>query len=303
MGRQKTALGNLSMQQVLFDNLAPSIAPFRAQLLKWIGNKQRFAHKIASYFPERFGTYFEPFLGSGGVLGALAPSKGAASDNFAPLIEIWQTLRNDPQTLVQWYSDRLNRLLAGDKRVAYEAIKASYNSKPNGADLLFLCRSCYGGVVRFRKADGYMSTPFGIHNPISSDSFAKRVEEWHRRVKGVSFLRMDFKDALQAPRSGDLVYCDPPYSHSQTILYGAQGFSLGELFDSIAACKARGVYVALSIDGQKRSGRHLCKISIPERLFEREVFVNCGRSMLKRFQMGGASLENEVVADRLLLTY
>jgi DNA adenine methylase len=114
---------------------------------------------------------------------------------------------------------------------------------------------------------------------------------------------MDFKDAMKMPQSGDLVYCDPPYSHSQTILYGAQDFSLEELFAAITVCKARGVYVALSIDGRKRSGRHLCEIPIPERLFEREVFVNCGRSMLKRFQMEGASLEDEVVADRLLLTY
>ncbi len=38
-------------------------------------------------------------------------------------------------------------------------------------------------------------------------------------------------------------------------------------------------------------------------LFEKEVFVNCGRSMLKRFQMGGKTLEGEVVTDRLLLTH
>jgi len=34
----------------------------------------------------------------------------------------------------------------------------------------FLCRACYGGVVRFRKADGYMSTPVGIHDPILPES-------------------------------------------------------------------------------------------------------------------------------------
>ena len=38
-------------------------------------------------------------------------------------------------------------------------------------------------------------------------------------------------------------------------------------------------------------------------LFEAEATVNCGRSMLRRFQMAGQTLENEVVADRLLLTY
>jgi DNA adenine methylase len=44
-------------------------------------------------------------------------------------------------------------------------------------------------------------------------------------------------------------------------------------------------------------------IPIPEQLFDKEVMVNCGRSMLKRFQMEGKTLEEEVVTDRLLLTF
>lgn len=31
-------------------------------LLKWIGNKQRFADTIISYMPETFNNYYEPFL-------------------------------------------------------------------------------------------------------------------------------------------------------------------------------------------------------------------------------------------------
>ncbi len=62
--------------------------PFRAQLLKWIGNKQKQADAIIAHFPSGFGTYFEPFLGSGGVLGVLAPDRASASDVFPPLMEI-----------------------------------------------------------------------------------------------------------------------------------------------------------------------------------------------------------------------
>ncbi len=292
----------LAKQETLFDDFA-AVEPFKLQLLKWIGNKQRFAHEIASYFPEGYGTYFEPFVGSGAVLGTLAPRRAIASDSFAPLVEIWQTLHASPEKLVGWYAERWNRIAKSDKQSTYEAIKASYNANPNGADLVFLCRACYGGVVRFRKADGYMSTPCGVHNPVSPDSFAKRVDEWNRRTKGTEFVLMDYREALKQAKAGDVVYCDPPYSHSQAILYGAQTFSLEALFEEIAECKARGVYVALSIDGSKRSGDILCELPIPDGLFEREAFVNCGRSMLKRFQMNGKTLESEVVADRLLLTY
>ena len=82
-----------------------------------------------------------------------------------------------------------------------------------------------------------------------------------------------------------------------------QSFSVSHLFQAILHCKERGVFVALSIDGTKKSGRHDVKLPIPAGLFEREVFIHCGRSMLKRFQMNGRNLQDEVVTDRLLLTY
>lgn len=275
----------------------------RGQLLKWVGNKQRFAEEIASYFPRDIQTYREPFLGTGAVLATLSPERGVGSDVFRPLMEIWEALNDSPETLKRWYADRWATFTSGEKVAQYEAIKADYNSAPNGADLLFLCRSCYGGVVRFRKADGYMSTPCGPHNPIAPATFDRRVDEWHARVQGCRFEHRDYKEAMRAAEEGDLVYCDPPYTHSQAILYGAQSFSLEDLFSEIETCKARGVRVALSIDGKKRSGNMVCDLPIPEGLFEEEIFVNCGRSMLKRFQMEGKTLEKEVVADRLLLTY
>ncbi len=292
------------MQMELFaDQIGQRVAPFKTQLLKWIGNKQRFAHEIASYFPVGYGTYIEPFLGSGAVLGTLAPEKAIGSDAFPPLVEIWETLKDSPETLKAWYLTRWETVARGEKTEEYERIKASYNQSPNGADLLFLCRSCYGGVVRFRQADGYMSTPCGPHRPISPQSFNRRVDEWHRRTSGAEFKCLNYAESMELAQPNDLIYCDPPYSHSQAILYGAQRFDLRHLLEVIDDCKQRGVFVALSIDGTKKSGDTLCDLPIPRGLFEREVFVNCGRSMLKRFQMNGQTLEDEVVADRLLLTY
>lgn len=279
------------------------IKPFHTQLLKWVGNKQKQAESIIRFFPKQFGTYYEPFLGSGGVLAVLAPKKAVASDIFSPLVQIWQTLHSDKEELKRQYTERHTLITQFGKKSAYDKVLANYNMEPNGADLLFLCRACYGGVVRFRKNDGYMSTPVGVHDPISPESFGKRVDIWHTRTQGTRFLRLDFAEAMDQAKEGDLVYCDPPYTDSQAILYGAQAFSLQRLFDSIAACKKRGVYVALSIDGTKYSGRKLCDIPIPDSLFVREEFVNVGRSMLKRFQMDGRSLEDHEVRDRLLLTF
>lgn len=296
-----------NLQQDLFvvksSDLAKPSKSFKSQLLKWVGNKQKQAEDIISYFPKEYGTYFEPFLGSGGVLGTLNPQKAVASDVFPPLVEIWQALHKDKEVLKSWYRERYQLIESLGKEAAYKSALDSYNKSPNGADLIFILRTCYGGVVRFRKKDGFMSTPCGAHKPMIPEKFSHRVDLWSDRTRGVEFDLCDFSVSMDKAVSGDLVYCDPPYVDSQAILYGAQSFSLSRLFDQIAKCKARGVYVALSIDGTKYSGKKLCDVDIPDGLFEREVFINVGRSMLKRFQMDGKSLEDHLVTDRLLLTY
>jgi len=284
-------------------NTTDGVTPFGSQLLKWIGNKQRFAHEIISFFPKRFRVYHEPFLGSGAVLGVLAPRRAEAADSFKPLIDIWIMLRKDPEVVKAWYRRCWLEARDGDKTGQYEKIKARYNARANAADFLFLCRAAYGGVVRFRKADGYMSTPCGVHDPIHHQTFARRVDEWVGRVAGTNFHHREYRESLARAGDGDVVYCDPPYSHSQAILYGAQGFSPDDLFRQIETAKRRGAFVALSLDGSKKSGNRKCTYDIPTGLFAREVAVNCGRSMLRRFQMEGRTLETEVVTDRLLLTH
>lgn len=281
------------------NDLPPLVAPLKSQLLKWVGNKQRVAPEIIAYFPPHFKTYYEPFLGSGAVLGTLAPERAVASDILLPLVEIWQTLRANPEQLKHWYAERWD-MYGLDK--GYEKIKASYNQHPNGADLLFLSRSCYGGVVRFRK-DGYMSTPCGVHQPITPERFSLRVNEWHRRVQGTEFRHADFETIMDQAQAGDVIYCDPPYQDTQAILYGAQAFSLDRLFKAIRCAKKRGAAVLLSLDGSKKTGRKHLEFEFPPDLFEREVMINLGRSMLRRFQLEGQTLEQEEVKDRLLLTY
>jgi DNA adenine methylase len=292
----------VSQQSLLQQTVQPTLQPPRGQLLKWVGSKQRFAAQIVAAFPQDFRTYREPFLGGGAVLGTLQPASAVASDVLGPLLAIWQTLQARPHDLCTWYEQRWEQS-QGDAKVAeYKAIRSSYNAAPNPADLLFLSRSCYGGVIRFAKG-GNMNTPCGAHRPIPPQEFARRVEAWHPRVQGTRFEHADFEQMLDAAQPRDLVYCDPPYTDCESTLYGAQAFSLARLMAAIGRCKDRGVYVALSIDGWKRSGTHACEVLIPPGLFESEARIDVGRSMLRRFQMQGQTLEAEVVADRLLRTW
>lgn len=271
------------------------------QLLKWIGSKQRSAPEIARMMPRPFNTYIEPFVGIGAVLGTIAPRRGLAGDILKPLIEIWHLVQNDPELLIDYYTKTLGRYKIAPKK-AYLDVRESYNKNPNPLDLVFLSRACYGGVVRFTR-EGTMSTPMGPHKPISAKSFRRRVYSWRERVKYTRFVHASFEETMAEAREGDVVYCDPPYIYSQSILYGSQDFNVHALWRAIERCVSAGAKVLLSIDGKKKSGREQLDVHIPEGLFRREMSIDVGKSMLRRFQKEGETMEGEDVHDRLLLTW
>lgn len=273
----------------------------KGQLLKWVGSKYKYAHIIISYFDIDFSTFIEPFVGTGGILATLSPKKAIAGDTLKPLIEIWKLLQDDPHKLIDYYYYVITKYYFERDRV-YEEVRARYNSSPNGLDLLILSRTCYGGVVRFTK-EGKMSTPIGPHRPIAPKTFAERVREWRERVKGTTFLNQTFSETMSLVKHGDLIYCDPPYIESQSILYGSQSFEFMELVQEIKRCKELGAQVVLSIDGKKKSGKKVVNLNIPSGIFEREIYLEGGSSMLKRFQVNGKRMLGEDVADRLLLTW
>ena len=271
------------------------------QLLKWIGNKHRFATYIIEQFPEEFNNYIEPFIGIGAVLGCLHPTKAIAGDLLCPLIDFWNLLKNNPSSVIDYYSVNREEYIMNPKEV-YEEVKSNYNKNPNPLDLLFISRTCYGGVMRFTK-EGKISTPIGPHKPISGETFARRVAQWSETIKNTSFFCQSFEKTMNLANEGDVVYCDPPYLYSQSILYGSQDFDVETLWSSIQKCKDRGVYILLSIDGNKKSGKVKHHLDCRSDLFEREMYVDCGISMLRRFQEKGNSLVDEDVHDRLLLTW
>ena len=281
-------------------------------LLKWIGNKQRFADTIVGYMPCNFNRYFEPFLGSGAVLGELLNhnmnklypdfNHAYASDVLPFLVDIFNIVKKDPQSIIQYYKNEITAYY-NDPPAVYESTLKRFNKSPNAYDFCILSRTCYSGIIRFRKSDGHMSTPRGPHNPIKPQTFEQRVLLWSSLIQNVNFLTSSFFNTMDIPNEGDVVYCDPPYTHSQSIIYGAQEFSIDKLWQKIDECKTRGVFVMLSINGTRESSSKDISIIYPHGLFKREVVIDCGVSMIDRLQNSGKEMTNEKVHDRLLLTW
>ena len=273
----------------------------RGQLLKWVGNKFRYAELIAAHLPDDLGTYHEPFVGTGAVLATLAPERAYAGDTLPALVDLLQAVQDDPAPLVEHY-DRARRAIVAHGKRAYEQFKARYNERPNAYDLLVISRTCYGGVMRFTR-EGRISTPMGPHRPMPAARLAEHMGEWQPRLAGTTFTRSGFAHTMASARDGDTVYCDPPYLHGQSILYGAQDFRLPALWASVAAAVTHGARVAVSLDGYRRSGAKPIDLGIPAGLFARELLIERGGCMLRRFQLTGSDTERERVADRLLLSW
>lgn len=281
-------------------------------LLKWIGNKQRFAKEIVSYMPDEFNNYYEPFLGSGAVMAELLSSEATegtpcfnhayGSDVLPFLIEVFNLVKDNPEKLTSYYAKEITEYYANpsDK---YLEIRDRFNKDFNALDFCLLSRTCYSGVIRFRKADGYMSTPRGPHKPISPDTFTQRVDLWHKLIQKASFSCESYTEMMDQAVENDLIYCDPPYTHSQGIIYGAQEFNVNTLFNKISDCKTRGVKVILSINGLRDNKSKDISITPPDGLFERRLLVNCGTSMIDRLQHSGEEMKNKRVDDQLLLTW
>lgn len=281
-------------------------------LLKWIGSKQRFAETIIAYMPYSFENYYEPFLGSGAVMAELLRQDQSnmfphfnhayGSDVLPFLIEIFQITKDKPGEIQDYYSREILRYYESPDQY-YEIIKDRFNKDHNALDFCLLSRTCYSGIIRFRKSDGYMSTPRGPHKPISPIAFSRRVDMWSDLIQKADFTVENFEEAMSKPQEGDVVYCDPPYTHSQSIIYGAQDFHIARLWEKIAECKERGARVMLSINGTRESKRKDISIEAPEGLFEREITVDCGTSMIDRLQNSGCDMVGEKVHDKLLLTW
>ncbi len=275
------------------------------QLIKYIGNKTRYAPEIVSSFPTNYGLYIEPFFGSGAILGHLRPPKAIAVDAHKPLIDMWKLVRDKPDELADFYEERWSAYSVSSeaKAATYSEVVNSYNNNPNPLDFLFISRTCYGGVLRYRKADGCLSTPVGPHKAIAPETFAQRLKLWHQIVQNVEFVCGDFSEIEDLVTSKTLMYCDPPYVDSQKILYGAQDFDISKLYLFIARVKKIGASVALSIDGSKKSGQRMIELSYADNVFAEELMIKLGGSMLKRFQLSDRDTSEHKVQDRLLLTY
>lgn len=218
--------------------------------LKWAGGKRQLLPALQDYYPDDFGDYYEPFLGSGAVFfdlagaGRLDSSEVHLTDVNADLIGCWLQLMKQCETVVQ----RLQELQAGydpDTREHYYRVRDEFNplreaimngSSPQAekytarlaAMFIYLNRTGYNGLFRLNSS-GYFNVPRGDYkSPKICDKdnllrVASTLSQLSAKIEHASF-----EAAVSSAQAGDFVYFDPPYAPMSTTArfttYTAGGF-------------------------------------------------------------------------------
>lgn len=225
-----------------------------APLLKWAGGKRQLLAEIRKHVPEKFGRYFEPFVGGGAVFfdlfaADLIQNRAYLGDVNAELMETYLVVRNEPDALVA-------ALRAHARKHSEEHYYATREAKPTSsvgvaARMIYLNRTCFNGLYRVAK-NGKFNVPIGRYtNPRVCDE--DNLRACSEALEYAELVTGDFASVLAEARRGDFAYFDPPYvpvgGTSDFTGFTAAGFKLAD-HERLVACASRlkeqGVRVLLS---------------------------------------------------------
>ena len=217
--------------------------------LKWAGGKRQLLPALRDFYPDGFGTYHEPFLGSGAVFfdlaGRLANGRVRLTDVNADLIGCWLRLRDNPDEVIAG----LRELATGYRkapdehfyRVRNDEFNPARREIMNGTGLraeaytanlaamfIYLNRTGYNGLFRLNST-GLFNVPRGRYkNPRICDEDNLRRVSSTLSALSARIEHASFDAVLQSARAGDLIYCDPPYAPLSTTArftsYTSDGF-------------------------------------------------------------------------------
>lgn len=175
--------------------------------LKWAGSKRSVLANFLDILPEQFGTYWEPFVGSGSLFFLLQPESAVISDTCVPLIETYRAI-SDRVDLVMRYLAPLDV----NKDTYYQVRGNPGVSRfKRAAQFIYLNKTCWNGLYRVNSS-GQFNVPYGApkSNYVADEANLRSCSDALGRP-GVNIIAGDFEDTVEPAVRGDFVFLDPPY--------------------------------------------------------------------------------------------
>ncbi len=200
------------MKQYYNQILITSPKPF----VKWAGGKRQLIPEIEKHLPEKFSSYYEPFLGGGALLFHLLSEnknlKGYVSDLNSDLILSYVTIRDNLNGLLKSLQKHSDKYFSDSKSYYYSVRETNPISQIEKVSrLLFMNRTCFNGLYRVN-SKGKFNVPLGRYsNPnIVQEENLHSVNQFLNHNK-IIIKCQDFSSTVEKTKKGDFVYFDPPY--------------------------------------------------------------------------------------------
>jgi DNA adenine methylase len=235
----------------------PGKNPLARPFLKWAGGKRQLLSEILKYTPpaSKIRTYYEPFVGAGALLFELQPKKAIINDTNSQLINCYDVIKNNLEGLFEELSKHKNEkeyfysIRELDRTPQYENL----SDIEKASRIIYLNKTCYNGLFRVNN-QGQFNTPFGKYkDPKIRDETVLKAVNKYLNTSDVTFLNVDFEEAVSTAKKGDFIYLDPPYDPisdtSSFTGYDINGFGKEEqkrLKDTFDELSKKGIKCILS---------------------------------------------------------
>ncbi len=239
------------MKETLKNNLKPFV--------KWAGGKTQLLDVLKNAMPNKYNTYFEPFLGGGALFFSVMPKNAVINDYNKELMTAYKCFSNDKN-----YSLMVKEILNHQKNhneeyfleirnIDREENYYTLSDYKKAARLIYLNKACFNGLYRVNQK-GFFNVPSAKRKVVNAydEILFKGIKSYFDSAN-INILTGDFEKAVQSAKSGDFVYFDPPYDNfeggNNFTTYTKNSFNRSEqirLANLYKELDKRGVYVMLS---------------------------------------------------------
>lgn len=274
----KINLGNLN-EVVIIVKFKP--------VIKWSGSKRSQSENIIKNIPyKNYDTYYEPFCGGASVLYQLLCSdikvnKYVCSDKNTDLINLWNLIKEDPDSIYQHYKELWEELNKDEnldrKKDFYISIRNRLNKYHDPKDFMFIMRTTTNGLPRYNKSGDFNNSFHISRSGIQPSTLKQILNDWSEKLNtnNVLFINQDYLEIK--PKKNDLVYLDPPYANTKGMYFGK--INQDKLLNWISTINCT---LLMSYDGKTIYTDNTQNISI----FDKHIYLDSGNSSFSRLFSG-----------------
>jgi DNA adenine methylase len=182
-------------------------------VISWAGSRYNLSQKIRDRFPQDFGTYYEPMIGSASLFLGNQCYPAVIGDKNCWLMDMYWAIKDDYKGVVRILDsltptrEVYNRV----RKINPDHIEVNFRA----AHFIFLNHLCFGGIFRLNKR-GQFNVPFKESRSVYTEGNIKAVSQV---LNGVKIEYGDFEETIKSAKENDFVYFDPPCPEKRVFGY------------------------------------------------------------------------------------